>query len=423
MMEDYTSRRTIYQIQWDKEILPYQLFNLYQEYAGSRYFFMTKEKDEWLLGLGVEKLINVNHRSPSYVTQVFNKMLESCTVTGISPNLIRLFGGFQFDEGNNADFEGFGHSHFIWPKIQVLFKDKCYYLSFTNMETSAVEDFLSKLDRTIATAQLPQVVEHHNVNEELFLANVRRAVGDMSNGLLSKVVLSRRKKVLLASAIDNSTLIRRGFHDHEHSYFVLLEHGARTYVSRTPEQLVKVTGNHLATNAIAGTMSAKFADAKERLLRDHKNLKEHQIVVGSIEDDLKPYTSELTVPAAPDILSNRYFYHLYTPISGTIKNSDILTLTQAMHPTPALGGFPKAEAAEFIQQVEGNRGFYGAPIGYIDAQMDGEFVVAIRSMVLAGNEAVLYAGCGIVQDSRPEEELYETEIKFKPMLQLLGVSQ
>ncbi|WP_170234580.1 isochorismate synthase [Macrococcus equipercicus] len=409
-------------MQWDKELLPHQLFNIYQEYAGSRYFFMTKEKDEWLLGLGAEKLINVNHRSPSYVNQVFLKMLSTCTVTGITPNLIRLFGGFQFDEGTNEDFAGFGHSHFIWPKIQVLFKSGCYYLSFTNMDEDEIAAFLAKLDDSVPAAELPEVIDQRNVDAELFLANVSQAVDAMAAGQLTKVVLSRRKKVRLAAAIDNSALIRRGFHDQEFSYFVLLENNDRTYVSKTPEQLVKVTAQKLSTNAIAGTMSSRLENAESLLLQDEKNLKEHQIVVSSIEEDLEPYSSELNIPAAPGILANRYFYHLYTPITGTIDESDVLTLTQAMHPTPALGGFPKAAAAAFIQQAEGNRGFYGAPLGYIDANMDGEFIVAIRSMVLHGDEAVLYAGCGIVQDSRPEEELHETEIKFKPMLQLLGVS-
>lgn len=421
MMEEYKSI-TIHQIQWYEEILPYQLFNIFDDY-NDRYFFMTKEKDEWLLGLGAERLINVNHRSPSYVNQVFSKMLSTCTVIGELPNMIRLFGGFQFDEGCNADFAGFGHSHFIWPKIQVLFKDGTYYLSFTNMTAKEIDEFVAQLDRQYETKQLPAVISQHDIDADRFLNSVSFAVEEMKTGPLTKVVLSRRKKVQLADKIDNATLIRRGFHDHEHSYFVLLEHQDRTYVSRTPEQLVKVTAHQLSTNAIAGTMSNQLPDARERLLTDEKNLQEHQIVVASITDDLTPYSSELSIPEAPGIMANRYFYHLYTPITGKIGDNDVLTLTQAMHPTPALGGFPKGEAAAFIQEVEGNRGFYGAPIGYIDAGMDGEFIVAIRSMVLHDKEVILFAGCGIVADSRPEDELYETEIKFKPMLQLLGVSQ
>lgn len=122
-------------------------------------------------------------------------------------------------------------------------------------------------------------------------------------------------------------------------------------------------------------------------------------------------------------MTNRFVYHLYTPITAQLEKGNVLSISHALHPTPALGGFPKEAAATFIEQAEGDRGFYGAPMGYVTADGEGEFVVAIRSMLIKENIAVLFAGCGVVEDSVPEAEFDETETKFKPMLQLLGVTE
>lgn len=93
-----------------------------------------------------------------------------------------------------------------------------------------------------------------------------------------------------------------------------------------------------------------------------------------------------------------------------------------MHPTPALGGYPKEEALRYIEQKEfGTRGLYGSPVGFIDVYNDCEFIVAIRSMLVKQNQATLFAGCGIVKESNPDSEVAETAVKFLPMMNALGV--
>ena len=92
-----------------------------------------------------------------------------------------------------------------------------------------------------------------------------------------------------------------------------------------------------------------------------------------------------------------------------------------LHPTPALGGLPKKEAIDKIREVEAlDRGLYGGPVGWFDHQGNGDFAVSIRSGLIQGNEASIFAGCGVVQDSIAELEFEETNIKFKPMLSALG---
>src|SRR5690606_11940306 len=128
---------------------------------------------------------------------------------------------------------------------------------------------------------------------------------------------------------------------------------------------------------------------------------------------------------APLLHKLKDIQHLLTPIEGDARGDvSLFDVVEALHPTPALGGMPKTDALAMIRGMESmDRGWYAAPIGWIDWRMDGEFAAAIRSALLAGNEAVLFAGCGIVGDSDPDAELTETRLKFRPMLSALGALQ
>jgi menaquinone-specific isochorismate synthase len=131
------------------------------------------------------------------------------------------------------------------------------------------------------------------------------------------------------------------------------------------------------------------------------------------------------MPESPCIYRLSNIQHLYTPIEGQLKQeTGILPLVETLHPTPALGGTPRHLAMEFIRQAEPvPRGWYAAPIGWIDCHLDGEFGVAIRSAVCQDRRVWLYAGGGIVADSIPRKEWDETALKFKPMLNALGIGE
>jgi menaquinone-specific isochorismate synthase len=160
----------------------------------------------------------------------------------------------------------------------------------------------------------------------------------------------------------------------------------------------------------------------DSLLNDDKNLIEHQYVVDMIKSAMEDTCSEVVIPQHPRLLKLKHIQHLYTPVKGRInQESSLLSLVERLHPTPALGGFPKEKAVEKIREVEDlDRGFYAGPLGWFDHQGNGEFAVAIRSGLIQGNEASLFAGCGVVGDSLSDLEFEETKIKFKPMLSALG---
>ena len=133
----------------------------------------------------------------------------------------------------------------------------------------------------------------------------------------------------------------------------------------------------------------------------------------------------MAIPDEPEVLQLSNIQHLYTPIEGTLRKANgVLPILEVLHPTPALGGVPRKEAMEFIRESEPvPRGWYAAPIGWIDCDLDGAFNVAIRSAVSQDNRVWLYSGAGIVGKSIPEKEWDETSLKFKPMLNALGIHQ
>lgn len=160
----------------------------------------------------------------------------------------------------------------------------------------------------------------------------------------------------------------------------------------------------------------------KELLHDEKNLAEHDFVVKMIHDSFLSSCSDVKKPAGPQLYKTKSVQHLYTPITGHLKTSaSLFDLIEKLHPTPALGGAPQQKAVEVIADIEPmTRGWYAAPIGWMDGRENGEFVVAIRSGLIEGKSARLFAGCGIVEDSDPQSEYEETQIKLKPMISALG---
>jgi isochorismate synthase EntC len=145
-------------------------------------------------------------------------------------------------------------------------------------------------------------------------------------------------------------------------------------------------------------------------------------LVRAICDALADVCGEQLSAGALSLMKLRNVQHLFTPIVGRVAGGrGILDLVARLHPTPAMGGVPREPALEMIRRFEGmDRGWYAAPVGWIDARGEGEFAVAIRSALLRGAQATLFAGCGIVAGSDPEREYAESCLKLRPVLAALG---
>jgi menaquinone-specific isochorismate synthase len=202
------------------------------------------------------------------------------------------------------------------------------------------------------------------------------------------------------------------------------------FYGATPELLAKVDGRTLTSMALAGSIR-RSADPLEdaalgqQLLNSTKDRHEHELVVYSILERLAPLTDKLEIAPQPGVYKLNNIQHLYTPVRAQLLHADgILPIIDLLHPTPALGGTPRRLAMDVIRDAEPvTRGWYAAPVGWIDINMDGAFAVAIRSAVAQDRRAWLYAGAGIVADSEPQKEWEETELKFRPMLEALNIEK
>ncbi|MFN8621639.1 MAG: isochorismate synthase [Chloroflexota bacterium] len=252
--------------------------------------------------------------------------------------------------------------------------------------------------------------------------------GAVGRGRLDKVVLARRVDLELGAAADPSVVLGALAAGAPESAAFLFARGGRVFLGATPERLARVEGQAFRTVAIAGSTrrgrdAAEDAALAAALLASDKDREEHAIVVDELRARLAPLASDLRVAPGPGVLALRDLQHLVTPVEGVLRErAGILTLAGLLHPTPAVGGAPADAALAMIAEHEGfDRGWYAGPVGWAGADGDGELMVALRSGVLDGARASLFAGCGIVADSDPGREWAESRMKLRPMLAALGL--
>lgn len=257
--------------------------------------------------------------------------------------------------------------------------------------------------------------------------SVARLAGAVGRGRLDKAVLSRSITLEAASDIDVTGVLRRLEASAPESTVFAFTRGPRTFIGATPERLVSLRGRELRTMAMAGS-ARRAADPgaddalADGLLASDKEREEHEVVVEMLRTALVPVVQELSIPRVPEVVRFRHVQHLVTPVSGRlVEDADVLTLVERLHPTPAVGGTPRELALELIAEEEPHeRGWYAGPLGWIDRHGDGEFVVGLRSGVIHGATATLFAGCGIVADSDPEREWDESSAKLQALGSALG---
>jgi isochorismate synthase len=256
--------------------------------------------------------------------------------------------------------------------------------------------------------------------------------GAVGRGRLDKVVLARRVDLRSPLELDIPNALRRLAATAPESAIFAFVRDGRTFLGATPERLVRTHDGVFETVAIAGSAprgATREADEAlaVALLANDKEREEHAVVVEMLRDSLTPLAERLEVAPGPAILPLRTVQHLVTPIRGVLRDgpgsasAGLLGLAALLHPTPAVGGEPRGPALEMIAEHEGwDRGWYAGPVGWLGADGDGEFMVALRSGIVAGQAATLFAGCGIMADSSPSAEWGESRLKLRALSSALG---
>ncbi|WP_424004591.1 isochorismate synthase [Haloarcula salina] len=365
-------------------------------------------------------------------------LFEGCSVPDDLPSAARprLFGGFAFHNGDHdgaSPWTGFPSAAFFLPEVQVTVRDDDAWLTTAATGPDAARAAADRLDewrdRLAAFSERDPAGPPGITNRERtptqagWRDQVGAAVESVARGDLRKVVLAQSLRVALAADLSVPDVMERLSQTYPDCYrFMLSPEAGGTFFGATPERLVSVRGRTVRTEALAGSTGRGDTPAEDEwlaaeLLDNEKDRHEQKLVADAIRDQLEPFATTVRI-GDRTVRRLATVQHLRTSITAELGSDEhVLSLVEALHPTPAVGGLPPDAALRTIRETEAfDRGWYAAPIGWVDAAGNGTFAVGIRSAVATDREATLFAGAGIVEDSDPDREWDEVQLKYRPIL-------
>ena len=261
-----------------------------------------------------------------------------------------------------------------------------------------------------------------------FEQSVAAVLEHLGQNGLHKVVLADVMDVVAEVPFDGVRSLQTLRQNHPDCTVFSVGNGrGQSFIGASPERLLSIRENQITTDALAGSAPRGLTpdidiQLAQTLLNSEKERYEHRVVVEFLLNQLRSLGLTSQCATEPQLMRLFHIQHLYTPISATLKPHRVspLEVLSRLHPTPAVAGVPRQQACDLIRQQETfDRGLYAAPIGWIDTAGNSEFIVGIRSALIDGCNARLYAGAGIVSGSQPDRELAEIKLKLRSLLNAL----
>ncbi len=321
-----------------------------------------------------------------------------------------LFGSFSFDPNEK--------SILVIPEIILGKKAGKSWITWIGENT---QPNFSTLSNSLPSGEITW--SDGALSESQWKDQVGFAVDSIKQNKLEKVVLARDQVAASTVAINTRGLLQRLEIEYPSTWLFLVD----GLIGATPELLVRLSKSLVTSRVLAGTIRKTGNEDRDlalaaSLAKSSKDLEEHEYAVRSVADALAPFCSSTNVPESPFVLHLSNVMHLATDVTGVLndsaKQADIFTLIQQLHPSAAVCGTPTNAAKKFIIDFEKmNRERYAGPVGWIDANGDGEIAIALRCGQLSqDNKSIrIFAGCGVVAGSDPANELAESQAKLMPM--------
>jgi menaquinone-specific isochorismate synthase len=321
-----------------------------------------------------------------------------------------LFGSFSFDPNEK--------SILVIPEIILGKKAGKSWVTWIGDNT---QPNFSTLSKSLPSGEITW--SNGALSESQWKDQVSFAVDSIKQNKLEKVVLARDQVAASTVAINTRGLLQRLEIEYPSTWLFLVD----GLIGATPELLVRLSKSLVTSRVLAGTIRKTGNEDRDlalaaSLAKSSKDLEEHEYAVRSVADALAPFCSSTNVPESPFVLHLSNVMHLATDVTGVLndsaKQADIFTLIQQLHPSAAVCGTPTNAAKKFIIDFEKmNRERYAGPVGWIDANGDGEIAIALRCGQLSqDNKSIrIFAGCGVVAGSDPANELAESQAKLMPM--------
>jgi isochorismate synthase len=384
----------------------------------SRALWLRPATNEALVGLGCAFSFSGGFDA---ISAGWQELLSDAAIDQDGPAGPLLMGGFSFDPSapTSALWEGFGAAQLVLPERLIRVQSNRAWLT-----TSAVAEPLPAEQPVQAMRAVPSL----GLNPDDWRDLVSTMALGMRTGHLGvrKVVLARSHQIEVRRPLP--LVLRQLAAEYPACTIFAFAKGDACFLGATPERLVSLHDGIAATMALAGSgprgkTPEQDRALADRLLADPKERAEHDVVVQAMREGLAPVCTRVVADAEPRIHPLANVQHLITPIHAQVAAGHcVLDLVKRLHPTPAVGGYPRPRALELIRDSESlDRGWYAAPLGWVDPRGQGEFVVGLRSALVREDVSTLFAGCGIVADSDPETELTELGWKLRPMLKAFGV--
>lgn len=364
---------------------------------------------------------------------------------------LHFLGGFSFqDQPQQHHWKAFGTAQFVIPEWLLIRDGELSLLTLTIpvQHADSTHELLQRsrerlteiIERVRGFDQTdcPSTVKMNGAQsyfkaeipknaEGNWISTINMAKQRIKEDEFKKIVLAREVRIQFRRAPEATQMLNYLRNEYPTCFtFMMRLNNDSIFLGCTPEKLVALRATFILTDGLAGTISRGKTASEDtvlerRLLNSEKDLSEHGFVVEAIGERLRNLTHSLNYPSNPGIRKYPNVQHLYTPITASL-NDDIspLDVVEKLHPTPAVGGFPREKTVQHIQSLEQfDRGWYAGPVGWLNTNGRGEFCVAIRSGLLLNGHARFFAGCGIVADSDPKSEWEETNLKLIPMMSAL----
>lgn len=425
------------------EITPLEVFRNTTTSKATGTFWGKPDQDFWLAGKGnIAVLTAIGEPRFDEVNEQFHDLLDSALVEsppirGVGPVFL---GGFRYDPRTKRDeiWRNFPDALMILPRFLFSWSNSGTWLTVNALVEPAtdvraltetlLEDLLAVRGAESEGCQ-PVIKRITQSSKEQWHNNVSRALHAIDAGELTKVVLSRHKVLHADGDFSLDNALRRLSTEYPECTIFAICNGDTSFIGATPEGLAgvdhgKLSVACLASSAARGSNPEDDRRLQAQLFGSQKERAEHSAVTKMVAGVLKDVCREVSYDIEPHLLKLKNIQHLLTCFTGNLQpGTDILDIVKKLHPTPAVAGVPTGRGLTLISELEGDRGWYAAPVGWLDRNGEGEFAVAIRSALIDGDRAFLHAGCGIVAGSDPEREYQETELKFEPLLTALGWHQ
>jgi menaquinone-specific isochorismate synthase len=387
----------------------------FAELLGSNSSAFLSDK-QGLIGWG--EALRLEAKGPNRILDLdaqWRELVSNAEVTNevnLSGSGLICFGSIAFSDQSPST------SILVIPNVIVGKQDEKLWLTTVNIDEAKALELIS-FDSTFTSASF----EPGQITPDQYILNVERAVEEIAAKNIEKVVLARDLKASVSESFNINPVLRKLEKKFDSCYIYSVD----GLFGASPELLVKVERQQFSARVLAGTAGRGTDPGVDQaigaaLFDSPKNRSEHKYAIDSLVSSLEQFTDQIEVDDKPFSIALPNLWHLASDVRALL-NSDAssLQVVNALHPSAAVAGTPRDKALEVIEATENvDRGRYAGPVGWLGADGDGVWAIALRGAQLENNVLTAFAGCGIVAESDAQAELAEAVLKFKPIVDALS---